>query len=358
MIQPPLSVAIIGAGISGLIAGQNLHQSGLDVTIFEKSRGFGGRMATRRADAILHFDHGAQYFTARTPHFRRQVEAWITRGAVGEWTGRIIQLERGIARSTDPAVQRFVAIPGMSAIGKELSLGLTIKTETRIVQLTWSDEGWRLLDHESRMHGPFDQVLLAIPAGQAADLLPNHPFGEQARQIEMTPCWAVLVAFAQPMDVSWDGAFVEHSAIAWAARNSSKPARPRDPDAWVLHATSEWTRDHLDMSKEHVINLLLKEFGAITGAAPAEAIHVDAHRWMFSAVPHPAQDGAWYDTTQGLGMCGDWLAGARIEGAYLSGLAAADMILRRSGKTASFRPWNDGGLTDQPAPVPDPKANS
>ena len=134
-------IAVLGAGISGTIAARTLRDRGFDVTLFDKSRGLGGRMATRRGDPGISFDHGAQYFTARDPHFQRYVQSWIEQGIVAEWTGAIAEIDASEptppqARAKIDQPQRFVAVPGMTAIARHLAADLPLQLDTRIARAT------------------------------------------------------------------------------------------------------------------------------------------------------------------------------------------------------------------------------
>jgi renalase len=322
------SVAVIGAGLSGLIAARILKEHGCQVTVFEKSRGFGGRMATRRANPDIPFDHGAQYFTVRDEAFQHYVTSWIKRGVAAQWNGRIVQLGKGECRDVDASTQRFVGVPGMSAIGRDMAVDLTVRLETRIRQVNREGKVWTLADFEDRTHGPFDRLVVAVPSSQAAELLPDHPFAEKARRVQMTPCWAALIALPITLDVPWDGAFVNDERLAWIARNSSKPGRNGNPDCWVLHASPSWSLQNLEASREEVIQQLLASFEVLVRRKTGIPLYADVHRWMYSAIPEPLNDLAWHDPKLGLCLCGDWLAGARVEGAFRSGVAAADCVLR------------------------------
>ena len=336
--SPTPRVAVIGAGISGLIAARTLRDHGLEVTVFEKSRGSSGRAATRRGEHGLQFDHGAQYFTARDPHFIRTVEAWIEHGVVAEWAAQIVEIRAGGVYPKQDQPRRLVGLPGMAALGRHLATNLPVNFETKIVQLNRIDGIWNLTDAAGSTHGPFQHVILTLPAPQAAELLGAHPFAAEAQAVPMTPCWAVLLAFEHRIDAPWDGAFVNDSPLAWVARDSSKPGRNRTNDCWVLHASPAWSAANLNASREEVQSSLMAEFAKLHKAPDSTPTHIDAHRWLFSATPLSLDRFALFDSSTGLAVCGDWLAGGRVEGAFRSGTAAAGCLLRQIGLAASSRP--------------------
>ncbi len=324
-------VAVIGAGMSGLIGARTLAELGCEVTVFEKSRGLGGRAATRRADPALSFDHGAQYFTARDPHFIQHVATWIEQGIVAEWTGRIVRIEGTMAWPKIEQPRRYVGVPGMTAIAQHLAADLHIRRDTRIVRLNRVDEAWQVTDAAGQVYGPFSHVIMSLPSPQATDLLVDHAFAAETRAIPMTPCWAVMAAFERRIEAAWDGAFVHGSPLAWVARNNSKPGRDSSNDCWVLHASPDWSAVHLDDDRDAVKATLLGAFAEITAPSVLSPIHLDAHRWLYSATPLVLDRLALSDGGRGLIVCGDWLAGGRIEGAFHSGVAAANCVLRHIG---------------------------
>lgn len=123
-VTPPFfaRVAVIGAGISGLFAARTLADHGLPVTVFDKGRGVGGRMSTRRVDGRPCFDHGAQYFTARDLRFRQYVQSWLEQGVVAHWPNtesnpshKIVVFRNGAVTETKDANERFVGVPSMNA---------------------------------------------------------------------------------------------------------------------------------------------------------------------------------------------------------------------------------------------------
>ena len=116
----PGRVAVIGAGLAGLAAAHGFVRAGASVTVFEKARAPGGRISTRRADALA-FDHGAQYFTCRDPRFAEILEPLRRGGVVAPWPGRIRSLRRGRVSPLREETERLVGVPGMSALSRALA---------------------------------------------------------------------------------------------------------------------------------------------------------------------------------------------------------------------------------------------
>ncbi len=325
------SVGIVGAGISGLSAASALADRGLHVRVFDKARGVGGRTSVRR-ERDLHFDHGAQYFTVRDPRFHRRVAAWMGAGVVREWAGRIVTLENGRVGPTEPQ-SRYVGVPGMSAIAKHMAGSLAVTTQTLVASVTRRGGVWLLYDSANQELGSFEVLIVALPAAQAADLLAgSSQLAERARACPLTPCWAVMVAFETRFDVPFDGAFVHNSPLSWIARNSSKPGRAGH-DCWILHASPEWSSEHIEDSAETVCDELTEALRRSAGSKTPRSKYLAAHRWRYALPPEPLTVGCLWDEATGVAVCGDWCQGARIEGAFLSGLAAAERIMNAMGVT-------------------------
>lgn len=326
-----LRIAVIGAGLSGLAAARTLADQAHAVTLFEKSRGRGGRAATRRVQPAegaspIGVDHGAQYFTARDPRFRRRVLSWAERGTVARWTGRLGAFDGEGFSSSGNSGERWVGAPGMSALARDLAQGLDLRLETRVAPPAREDGQWRLRDHAGRDLGLFDRVLVSAPAPQAAELLAPAPdLARQAAAARFAPCWTLLLGLEEPPDLDFDALFVNAGPLRWAARDGSKPGRAGQ--TWVLHATPAWSRAHLEAEPGAVIAALtaaLRDLGG--GQLPAVAWS-QAHCWRYSLAEAPLGLDCLWEPALGVGACGDWCRGGRIEGAWLSGEALAGRVL-------------------------------
>ncbi|MFT5288791.1 MAG: renalase [Planctomycetota bacterium] len=321
-----LHVGIVGAGMAGLAAARTLTEAGHDVAVFDKGRGPGGRSASRRA-APFAFDHGAQYFTARDPNFTSVLETWLRAGVAARWEGRVVSLRAGVSWPVVEETKRFVGTPHMNALAKYLARNIEVHCRSRVASVERLSRGWKLVREDGVELGEFERLVITTPPPQAAALISNYsPLGERAASIPMRPCWAVLLGLGEPYSAAFDGAFCEGAALSWVARDNSKPGRGT-AESWVLHASAEWTEAHLEEDPVRVAFLLVKELELLTGLPVPAVIHRDAHLWLF-AQPHSAFSmGVLHDNERGLLLAGDAYCGGRIEGAYLSGLAAAHRLI-------------------------------
>ncbi len=331
-----INVCIIGAGVSGLTAARILQDKGVQVTVFEKSRGVGGRMATRRLDEKhSSFDHGAQYFTAREPRFINFVNSWLDQGVVARWPSResaqnqaIAVLKSGKSHYKPSSEDRFVAVPAMNQICKVLAENLIIEKNVRVKNIRPKGATFHLMSEAGDFLGQFDKVVVSTPAFQASELLSNFPqLSSRLSKIEMRPCWATMAAFSEPLTDKWVGAFIDDSLLSWASRNNTKPGRNSAQEHIVLHANPEWTSRHWDSSPEWTATTMLTEFWNVSGIEPKIPTYLTSHRWRYAA---PAESLTPVRYTAGGGniiCCGDWTHGGRVEGAVLSGLSAAETML-------------------------------
>ena len=319
------AIAIVGAGIAGLAAARQLQDAGHHVQVFDKSRSTGGRLCTRRGEG-WQADHGAQYFTARHADFAVEVQRWREAGAITLWQPRLTVLGGAAGHQLDPGVQRYVGTPRMGAPAKLLADGLTVQTQATVSAIERVAGQWQVHTTEHAAWPVlFDSVLLAQPAAQAATLLGSaqSPLAALARSVTMRGCWALMLRFEQPVDWGFDAAFVNDGPLGWLARDSSKPGRTGQ-ETWIAQATPAWSEAHIEATAEQVLQQLLPVFTGWTGAVPLRSA---AHRWRYADCAAPATVGCVWSAQEQLGLCGDWLNGGRVEGAWLSGRQLAAQLL-------------------------------
>lgn len=296
--------------MAGLACAEALTASGRAVVLFDKGRGPGGRMSMRRMETPLGtvaFDHGAQYFTARDPGFVARVAAWQAQGVVAPWP---------VAGE-----DAFVGTPGMNAPIRAMAEGLDVRWSSRIEGMGRTSQGWNLTGDGVDATG-FEAVVVAVPAEQVADLVGAHDPAIAARALSAAsaPCWTVMAAFDRPVPIAAD-TLRNSGPIGWAARNSAKPGRT-GPEAWVMQGGPDWSCDHLEAAADTIIDRLMTALADAAEAPIPSPVAVTAHRWRYAKSGNDG-GGACWNADLALGVCGDWLAGPRVEAAWMSGSALA-----------------------------------
>lgn len=322
-------VAVIGAGISGLVVAHKLSQEA-DVVIFEKARGVGGRMSTRYADPF-YFDHGAQFFTARSQEFNDFLKPYIEKKIISPWKGKVISLESDKKESDRIWFEpHFVASPKMNSLCKEMSDGLNVVKSCEIAPLSSKiPEGWEIKDKDGNSHGYFDFVISTAPSEQTVRLFGSHLQEDNPiSQIKMLGCYAVMIGFNKPWDKKWIAAKVNNNPIDWISVDSTKPGRNNDLTSLVIHASNDWSENYIDHDIEEIQNLLLGYFSELTGIETKNADYVSTHRWRYAKVQNPNNIGSYIDTKVSIAAIGDWCNISRIEDVWLEANSLAEKILK------------------------------
>jgi predicted NAD/FAD-dependent oxidoreductase len=315
-------IAVVGAGLAGLVVAGALGRDH-DVVVFEKSRGVGGRMATRYAGAF-EFDHGAQFLTARSNAFRSFLAPLEKRGVIAPWHARFAELRRsqvGEIRQWSDDYPHYVGVPRMNAVGKWLARDIDIRTGTTVEALVKADPGWRLRTDTAGPPDAFDWVVFTAPPAQTAALLPHGSLlREDCDTVKMTACFALLLGFSTAPSLTWQATRVRDADISWMSANHSKPGRPPG-FSLVAHSTNAWADTHLEDRPEAVRAHLLSEVSAVAGIDAGAAEYVELHRWRYANIAR--QDGKGYaiDDTNRVAAAGDWFVRGRVEGAFQSASA-------------------------------------
>jgi renalase len=344
MAKQPRNIAVIGAGIAGIACARTLAQAGHRVTVLEKGRSVGGRLASCETPFGT-FDHGAQYFTVRDPRFQKALAT--TPGLCKPWSAnavRVLDPHGRVAEAALPAPEHhWVAVPAMDALPRHWAQPLAaaggLELETRVTRIepdSLDARRWQLQtsgpQDSVHVYSGFDAVVLAIPQALASGLLTQSAaapdLAQQLQSVEVAPCWALMLAFpqaAQPtlshLGPQWNAALSTHHRIAWLARESSKPGRSTI-ERWTVQASAAWSQEHVDDDAPRVQAKLLKAFAEVTGIH-AEPSHAEVHRWRWAKTQKPLGRSHLWDAKAGIGVAGDWCLGHRVEEAFISGLELA-----------------------------------
>ena len=359
MTAKPNIVAVIGAGIAGATCAQAFAQAGHEVHVFDKSRGPGGRLATRRVKWLdrhgqqreTSLDHGAVSIGARSAAFQCFARRAVHAGWMAEWRPR---LAPGSAL-LDGEDLHYLPVPDMPALSRKLLAASATTWSCRVDSLHKGPLGWHVQSGGQQLGGPFETVVLALPPQQAAALLqPHRSDWAQLASVElMKPCWTLMGVADETEDLpEWDLARPLNGGLAWVVRNDARPGRTRVPGQahWVLHASGGWSRRHLEQPAAWVGVQMQDAFAKWLGR-PVKWRHSEVHRWRYAAPQVTSVTPAgtcWWDAAGGLGVCGDFLGNSGVEGAWLSAQALISAVMHAG--PAAAEPVSGGGAVPSVMP--------
>jgi len=333
----PAEYVIVGAGLAGIMAGQSLVSAGKEVVLLEAADKVGGRMATIRLqrpdgqDAV--WDVGAQFFTVRDSRFEQIVQDWLKEQLVVEWSRGFATADGSYYADGHP---RYRGVPDMSALPRRVAQRLDIRLQDEVTVISPTPPGWQLTTKKGLSYFA-EKVMLTLPVGQSTALLQAGAVELPAQiqkaltTISYEPCIALLLLLQGP------GRFPEPGGlwpigepIVWMADNYRKGVSPT-PGAITLHAGPEFSARHWQTADEEVAKMLVSAAAEWLGD---EVEFFQLHRWRYSKPvwTHPEPYLALLDPSP-LVFAGDAFAGPRIEGAALSGLAAAEWLLENAAET-------------------------
>lgn len=318
-IQHRADVLVVGAGMAGLTAASELQQTNLNVLIIDKGRGVGGRLASRRIGPAT-FDHGAQFMTARDPRFAAAIDGWRRKGAVEEW---FRSSGRGSAGHS-----RWRGKPAMTAVAKYLARNLNVLLGKRLVLLRHDPAGWVGILENGEMVSA-GAVILTPPVPQSLALLDagrielSTDTRAHLEGIEYETCLAVMASLDGPAQIPRPGSLAPTGGpIAWIADNQMKGVSATP--AVTIHATADFSLENWDRDRQESGRVLLQASEPWLGSG---VIKFQVHGWRYSK-PVRTEESTCLTLSDSplLVLAGDAFADPRVEGAALSGWAAADVL--------------------------------
>lgn len=324
-------IAIIGAGLAGAAAARALSARGISTVVFDKGRGPGGRLSTRRAATDwgeVRFDHGAQFLTAEGKSFSQFLTDAHAHGAAAQWEGRVVSIDRGGNAEALRARARWVGTPSMNSLIKYALKDHDVRYGHRAVKAKGGPGKWMVHFEDGTLEGPFHALALTLPPEQLIEFLARSE-GDYAEIIteaiasEIAPCWSVMCLPETEADLGFDGAKLLGGALRWMARNKSRPGRS-GPEGWVLHASPDWSRAFLDSTPETVGKMLTEEAFIRFGLPMPK--YVSAHRWLYAQVEKAPETAFALDDSGTVGCAGDWRLGGKAECGWDSGEALGESL--------------------------------
>ena len=304
-------VAIVGGGVSGTFLAHLLQQrENLSVSLFEKSRGLGGRCAVRRHPSYGSFNLGAQFFTHKNDDLKDFFGDLSARNLIKPFPKPLGYWRDGSFTAAS-SVTRFVGAPAMNSFPKYWADGASVFLETRIEKIARQDSGWCLWDHSEKAYSGYDLCVLSMPYPQAVPLW-NSMSNLSLPHVEMRPCWTLMLVTA-PVELKWEAAFIHDADLSWY----SSEALNKGGRSWSIHASADWSQRHIDLDVKSVKKLLLGQLEGVL-RKKLKVNYSDLHRWRYASNSGDSRVKCHYDSHAHVASIGDWCVGGRVEGAMTS----------------------------------------
>jgi len=305
---------VVGSGISGLAASRRLVEAGFSVMVCDKSRGVGGRVASRRIEGAP-FDHGAQFVTRRSAEFSKIVEDLLIEEVVIPWFG-------------EAGKERYAGLPSMNQIAKTLAEGLDVKRGMRIENVRFCGDYWEVSSEAELVRSR--SLLMTCPAPQALDLLkseatePSSCVLNTLSKIEYDKGIALMALLKEPFPVS-DSGFLQYDdpePIATVADTLKK--RGLESPGVIIQSGPDFAERHFDSNPDTIIECLLD---AYPRSKELKIVSTSLQKWRYAKRrEHGISDSYSSDPSIMLWHAGDGYVAPKVEGAYLSGLRVAESV--------------------------------
>jgi renalase len=307
-----MKCVVVGAGLSGLVAARTLQRAGNEVLVLDKGRSVGGRLATRRIGNAT-FDHGAQFFTVRNNEFEEHVKMWLRDGVVREWC-------KGFSLAGD-GFPRYVGDKGMVSIAKYLATGLDVRCSSLVFSLGKNNNQWKVqLDDGTSIM--CDAVVMTCPIAQSFDLAytAGIELPKELRVVDYHRTLALLAVLDGPSAVPAPGGMQNPDDVfSFIGDNFAKGISAQH--ALTFHAGPVWSAAHWDDSTDEGLAELTRLAQPYLGCA--KIVEKNYKKWRFATPIVQFPERCWLHESGTFVLAGDSFAEPRVEGAVLSGLAAA-----------------------------------
>ena len=322
------NIAIIGAGITGVTLA-NLLQKKYNLTVFEKSRGVGGRMATRRAEPYQ-FNHGAQYFKIENKEFKDFVQPLMVNKIIKPLKANQIKIlnKKVIKRTKIYNQQYFTADSKMNSVVKCLiNNNFSIKLLCKIEKILKENDNWFIIDSDKVSYGPYDWLFITIPPNQAIEILySNFKYLDIIKKIKMRSCYSLMLGFDEIKEFDFDTALFLDEDVQWLSI-SKKILEQKEYYNLLINSSYNFAEQNINGSKDKISNYLIKQVSDILQCELNNYKHKALHFWKYAMSEKNNNLGSLIDEDLKVIVCGDWCMNGKVEGGFLSAKNAANKLL-------------------------------
>ena len=333
-------IGIVGAGLSGLVAGRELTRAGHQVIVLEKEKSEGGKLASKKIGNNSIVDYGTGYFTISSPEFQSFADEMEEKGIITPWADSFGLYDGAKQHDVNPNKDYdsyYSAPDGMNEIIRYLSRWVDVKLDTKVGGLTHiggyrsKKRNWMLnLTDFSVIE--VDAVIIATPAVEAYGLVhmtqdetPSKKITRVIDEISYHSSYALMYGYSGKEIPEWNALEINNDVIAWLSNEASK--RPdREEAAFVAQSTDTFAKKNRNKDDDQIIGRMEEELQKIFKNDYNFPEWRDLHHWKYARVKNPIDSYFMEMEMQEapLSLIGDYFKDSTVESAYLSGLKLAE----------------------------------
>jgi len=312
-----LDFCIIGSGISGSTIANYLREKYL-IRVYDKARGIGGRSSFKRYKGKIGFDHGLQYLSPRSKKFKLFTNYLIKKKVLKHWTGNHKFLNERVKR--DKKHVKLIGVKGNNDISKFLLKNISCNFYSELSEIKRQKNFWHLKFKDNK-HIYSKNLIITAPFPQTKRLTSKFVKTKLFRNKVIMNSTLTVLLMTNKTGNQVSSFFTNDKVLGWVSNENSKKRFKYGKDLWVLQSTFEYGKKHCDKyknKKKFYTKVLLNKFKKLTNIKFKKIYFTHIHGWKYSSNSKPLNLQSYWDKKIGLGLCGDWFGGPRLENGWLS----------------------------------------
>ncbi|MFT4993534.1 MAG: renalase [Paraglaciecola sp.] len=325
-----MKIAIVGAGLTGSLLAHQLFEAGHQVTVFEKSRGRGGRSTQKRL-SWGNFDIGASVIVASDPDFIGFMHAQVKAGTASRWPATVHEYDADLSVAQGMSQQHFVFNPGMNGACRQWLAGCTLHTECKIENVSHTKGSWHLFTEHEALSGSYDWLIVTAPWPQTQQLLQAYLPEAPLKNQDWRSCWSLAMQLVSPIDTGVELLYLKNSPVQCLIKDSAKPLRAVSgtpiKQLWVAQLNNEVSEKLTKDGAKLALEMAKSSLSEVFKIPHPELTEYYQHYWRFARTARGvAPMGLVSNADMGLAAGGDWSFGASIQASFQAACALSALI--------------------------------
>ena len=311
------SFCVIGSGISGATIA-NLLNKKHTVDLYDKARGLGGRSSFKRLDKIRGFDHGTQYFSPKTPEFKKFTKKLIEKKILKIWEGNHKFLSD--KKKENKKHVKVIGRKGNNDISKYLLKNVRCYFQSELKKINFQNRKWNLIFNNGEIRN-YENLILTCPFPQLKKLSKKYIKNSFIKEkIKMDANITILIEIKKT-NLGYSSFLFNDRILGWAGYENSKKRFKSKSDLWTLQSTFNWANKKINQNKvlkKTNAKILIDKFFKLTGIKRTKVLFSLNHGWKYSSNSKPLKLKSYWNSRLNLGVCADWFNGPRLESGWIS----------------------------------------